>query len=288
MPKISHQRAEEIERLRPVLDVLNGVYGHLQMLRDIREIEGKDPLNDDPDAYFLYVNAGHRLRETLTRWVEKWRGRAPAGDEDRENYVAEYIYGNRELREEFLRITKQLGMAGGVFRELLLFQPREHISDDQRLKFQIGLFSYMFETGFLGSYSGTLEFAMTFFNSNDPILGAEAEAIHLFVILLRSELSSKLCRCPAAGCGKFFLNLGGRREFCSRSHAQQRINRRVLQDLKQTRDKRKKEALARANEALRECKKRDWKQWLAKRTGLTTTFLTRNIKHLKVPKREEQ
>jgi len=258
------------------------------MIRDIREIEGKDPTESDPDSNFVYVNAAHRLRGTLTRWVEEWRRtKRPPLDEDRENYVAEYIYENAKLRDEFVRTTKQMGLADEVFRQLLAFQPSDRITGPQQFRLRVAIFRDLVEASFLSSYSSRLgvEFATTFFSSNNPLLGADAEAIHLFIILLRSGLSAQLRRCPASDCGKFFLNLGGRREFCSRSHAQQRINRQVLQSLKQTRDKQKQAALARANKALQECTSSDWKWWVAKRTGLTATFLTRNIDSLKVPKR---
>jgi hypothetical protein len=288
MPKTSDNRARDVEKLNPVLDVLNGHYSYLRMIKDIRDVEGKDPLESDPDSAFLYVDAANRLRGALVGWVEEWRKtKLPSAGEDRENYVAEYLYGNRTARKEFIGVSKRIGLPENIPRQLFAFQPRGQITGDQHFKLRVAIFRYLFESGFLSSYSRDLglEFATTFFSSDDPLLGAEAEAIHLFILLLRSELSTQLRRCPAKDCGRYFLNLGGRREFCSRAHAQQRINMRALQNLKQDRDRRKLQAIDRANKALEKCKTKNWKPWVAKKTGLTKAFLTRNINNLKVPKK---
>ena len=268
MPKVSRKRWEEADRIQLVLDVLNGEYDYDRMMEDARERE--DPISpaELPPEY-IFIEAADVLRRMLTNWVEEWwkeRSRRPAAEEDPDDYADEYLDRHKGLQQAFKRIASRLGIRESVFRALLVFQ-----KDSKELSLLVRVFRWMLEDREF-EYAGKVFTSRAGFSfSDDPIGAAQGEAMRLFLALLRSRLKASVCRCHLKGCGRWFVNLSGRRLYCSRQHAQEPANGR----LQARRNEKTEEKLRHAQEWIRKWKPAHgpWKPWVARKTKLTANFL---------------
>jgi hypothetical protein len=98
-----------------------------------------------------------------------------------------------------------------------------------------------------------------------------------FVELLRNPLRADIRVCDR--CGRWFLNQSGHRNkrFCARRCA---VLNAVTRSVKKRREKNRSDKLQRARRAIRDWTPRvgsDWKDWTAKRTGLSSKFITRAV-----------
>src|ERR1700685_1606965 len=125
MPKVSRKRWEEVDRIQPVLDILNGEYDHYRLMEDARERE--DPISSaELPPEYIFIQAVDLLRKILTNWVEEWwkgRHRRSTAEEGPDDYADEYLDRHKELQQELKRIASRLGVREETdFRALLAFQ----------------------------------------------------------------------------------------------------------------------------------------------------------------------
>jgi hypothetical protein len=278
MPRVSEKRWKEKCRLQPVLDVLNGKYGFSKMREDAQELACEDYLTPNelslcpPDPF--YQKASSELRTTLTKWVQEWWGSwnsKPAALVDPNQYASDYLESHKKLEVEFCRIAARIRIEAPVFREILAFQEAPTV--DRDFASAVRLVRMLLE-GWDSSYAGNVTSRKGgFFISHDPLLLADAEAMRLFLVLLRSPLKQLIRRCDLRGCTRWFLDLTGRGKYCSTQHAQCPANDR----LEERRHKQTEEKLRHAQEWIRKWRPAHgpWKPWVARKAKLTTNFLTR-------------
>jgi hypothetical protein len=243
--------------LRPVIDALNGQGRPLKEtawdLKErvtpppkVRPLRYEDvPLPSDD----LFHQAEGLLQGKLTEWVEEWRKVRRPCRADPAKKAANYLSNHPEAKEILGVLAKKAP---------------QHIMEI-----------------FLGMK--TPPFQVAFSIPDEPILTAVCEAVRLFVILLRSNLS--IGKCDLVRCQRYFINASGERSkrCCTRKHAGALATER-------RRARQHAASIARAAEAIEEWERkkpsRDWKSWVVRRTQLTSNFLTRGINRgeLQAPK----
>jgi len=277
MPRISERRWKEKCRLQPVLEILYGKYNPSKMRDDARQIVCEDSLTPDewsmcpPNSF--YQTACKELRTTLTTWVQEWWRTwksKPAAEVDPNQYASDYLETHMKLQAEFRRIAARVRIEDPVFREVLAFQ--ETTTGDRVFASAVRLVRILLEGTDINYAGGGTSIRGGFFISHDPLLLAEAEAMRLFLVLLRSPLKELIRRCRLKGCPRWFLDLTGRGVYCSTRHAQRMVNDR----LKVRRNKQTEEKLQHAQEWIHKWRPAHgpWKPWVARKTNLTTNFLT--------------
>jgi hypothetical protein len=239
MPKISKMRSKEVERLAPVLAILN---------REYAEHDSTHFDEEDVDGVALAAT-----ETKLRKWIDASRPR----NED----VGDYLYRHPALKREFFLLTQEIGIPEEVFRSALAFQ--QDLSGEEKFKKRVQMVSSMLEYGF-GTGGESAKF------------GAR-EAMYWFLLLRKSPLADRLRKCAKQGCERYFLNLGGKAKCCCRSHAQALVNQRLLPKLQKQRDQEKKPLLERVQKAIDNFKGPDWKRRVSKRTGVSLHFITRNL-----------
>ncbi len=257
MPAMSKERMAAITALRPAIDALNGQGLQLKDNAWILKARGIPQPRDRPlrieDVPLppddLFIEAEGLLRRKLTEWVEGWLAERRSPTADPGERTADYLSNHPELNSIIGKLAKQA--PEDILRILL---------GVTRLRFQVA-----------------------FTVPDDPILTAECEALRLFVLLLRSELSIGKCALPR--CQRYYVNASGEssKRCCTRKHA-------AALAIEGRRARQHAASIARAARAIDEwdCKEptQDWKRWVAERTQLTSNFITRGVNsgELQAPK----
>jgi len=297
MPKTSNRRWREIDRIQPAVDVLNGDYDLWRLRSNAMERDGLR--NDGPQAEGsiyedceLFDQAAWALRRKLTKWVEEWQD-APQmtqvsdSDEppDPDERMVDYLAVRPDLLKEFDGIAAKLGIPTDV-RSWILTRNRWKEIDGEKMLGRIKLFLGILQGSDLEKedavpFDGGFEItAQLGFPGDSQNVAAEGEAMRLFLLLLQSKIP--IGKCSLDDCGRYFLNIGGCRQFCCKGHTQSLVNQKVLHRLKIERDLNKNRKLDRARRAIREYElavpNQDWKVWVTRKAKVSKNFLTLHVR----------
>ena len=182
------------------------------------------------------IEAANLLQQRLTGWVDEWlRVRKRSSKKLVSGEIANYLGQHPDMME----ILEQLHAPRHIMQILL------------------GLKAFPFQ----------LDFTV----ANDPVLTAKAEALRLFITLLRSNIPVGRCTLPR--CQRYYLNVSNQRKkhCCSNAHSAALI-------LEARRAKERTEKIRRTAAAIDKWPKtrtsKDWKQWVARHARVTLNFIT--------------